>query len=275
MKLLPLFLLLTLQSFAARVDTILVHSTSMNKEVKCLIIQPTVAAGSNTTPRYPALYLLHGWAGNHAQWIKTAPQLQQEADQFGSLIICPDGGYDSWYFDSPLDSTVRYETFMTKELLPYIDSHYPTIPDRAHRAITGLSMGGHGALFLSIRHKELFGAAGATSGGVDLRPFPESWNIKKDLGTITEHPENWEKYSDITVADQLRNGELKIIFDCGTSDVFSAVNRQFHQKLLDKKIDHDYIERPGGHNGAYWKNSIDYQVLFFSKFFNASPGPSK
>ena len=259
-----LLLILSTASFAAQTDTILVHSTSMNKDIKCVVIQPT----HPTQPRLPVIYLLHGHGGNYAQWPATAPQLKQEADEMGILFICPDGGVDSWYFDSPIDPSVRYETFMIKELIPYIDTHYSTIPDRAHRAITGLSMGGHGALYLAIRHKDLFGAAGATSGGVDFRPFPNNWGIKKDLGTISDHKENWDNNTVINVMDSLRNGELHIIFDCGSSDFFLAVNRSLHQKLLDNKIDHDYIERPGSHNGAYWRNSIDYQLLFFWKFFN-------
>jgi len=273
--LLPLLLLLSIHTFAARVDTILVHSTAMNKDIKCVIIQPSTAKTSRHTSgsdnfRLSVIYLLHGYSGNYAQWPSTAPQLQKEADEMNILFVSPDGGYDSWYFDSPIDPSVRYETFMSKELIPYIDTHYPTIPDRTHRAITGLSMGGHGALYLAIRHKDLFGAAGATSGGVDFRPFPDNWGIKKDLGTITEHKENWDNNTVFTLADNLSNGDLKIIFDCGTSDFFLTVNRNLHQKLLDKKIDHDYIERPGGHNGQYWKNSIDYQVLFFWKYFQAA-----
>jgi S-formylglutathione hydrolase FrmB len=267
-----LLLFLSLHTFAARVDTILVHSTAMNKDIKCVIIQPSTTKTSRHTTAAPlsVIYLLHGYSGNYAQWPSTAPQLQKEADEMNILFVSPDGGYDSWYFDSPIDSSVRYETFMSKELIPYIDTHYPTIPDRTHRAITGLSMGGHGALYLAIRHKDLFGAAGATSGGVDFRPFPDNWGIKKDLGTITEHKENWDNNTVFTLADNLSNGDLKIIFDCGTSDFFLTVNRNLHQKLLDKKIDHDYIERPGGHNGQYWKNSIDYQVLFFWKYFQAA-----
>jgi len=49
-------------------------------------------------------------------------------------------------------------------------------------------MGGHGGLFLGIRHSDLFGNAGSVCGGVDIRPFPNSWDIKKSLGTIIEHP---------------------------------------------------------------------------------------
>ncbi|MBS1601474.1 MAG: esterase family protein, partial [Bacteroidetes bacterium] len=115
---LPLLLLAT-HAFAARVDTILVHSGAMNKDIKCVVIQPehapTTKTSTNST-RFPVVFLLHGHSGNYAQWPATAPQLKKEADDLGILFICPDGGFDSWYFDSPIDPTVRYETFMTKEL---------------------------------------------------------------------------------------------------------------------------------------------------------------
>jgi S-formylglutathione hydrolase FrmB len=262
-SLLFLLLLLMATGCAGQHDTIRVHSPSMKKDVKCVVIRPVGKAG----PRFPVVYLLHGFSGDYADWLGFAPQLQWEADEFGILFVCPDGGYGSWWLDSPVDSSIRYETFVTKELVPYIDGHYPTVADRRHRAITGLSMGGHGGLYLGIRHKDLFGAAGSTSGGVDFRPFPEKWDLKKDLGDSACCWVNWEKNTVMYAVDALSNGEMALIFDCGTSDFFLTVNRNLHQKLLDKKIDHDYTERPGGHNPDYWKNSIDYQVLFFLKFF--------
>ena len=63
--------------------------------------------------------------------------------------------------------------FISSELVKYIDEHYKTIADRKGRAITGLSMGGHGAMWNAIRHKDMFGASGSTSGGMDIRPFPK------------------------------------------------------------------------------------------------------
>jgi enterochelin esterase-like enzyme len=69
------------------------------------------------------------------------------------------------------------------------------------------------------------------------------------------------------MVDLLLKDEISIIFDCGTEDFFLDVNRRFHKKLLDLKINHDYTERPGDHNSDYWKNSIDYQLLFFKKYF--------
>lgn len=266
MKLLLPLLLLTTRVLAGQTDTILVHSAAMNKDIKCVVIIPDQRAGA----RWPCLYLLHGYGGNYAQWPSVAPQLKRDADSLGILFICPDGGYDSWYFDSPIDPSIRYETFVTKELIAYIDSHYPTLADRAHRAITGLSMGGHGALYLAMHHKDLFGAAGATSGGVDFRPFPNNWGIKKDLGEEASNQAVWDAHTVMAAADSLQNGDLKIIFDCGVNDFFLTVNRALHQKLLEKKIDHDYTERPGRHAGAYWHNSIDYQVLFFNKYFSGN-----
>ena len=154
------------------------------------------------------------------------------ADTYGVIIVMPDGGFDSWYYDSPVEPTYRYETFVARELVEYIDSHYRTKAEPSARAIAGLSMGGHGALYLAIRHQNVFGAAGSLSGGVDIRPFPDNWNIAKRLGTLAEHPDNWERNTVINMIDQINPDSLKIIFDCGTEDFFYEVNcapaRQAH-----------------------------------------------
>ena len=62
---------------------------------------------------------------------------------------------------------------------------------------------------------------------------------------------------------------MAIIFDCGLDDFFLEVNRSLHKKLMELKIEHDYIERPGAHNKDYWGSSIDYQLLYFKKYFNS------
>ena len=61
---------------------------------------------------------------------------------------------------------------------------------------------------------------------------------------------------------------LSIIIDCGKDDFFYQVNENLHNEMLQKNIIHDYIVRPGGHTQQYWNNAIDYQMQFFSKFFN-------
>lgn len=250
---------------AATVDTAIIYSASMHKNVKCVVIMPE--RYQTDTTHLPVLYLLHGWSGKYSDWVLNDADLLYEVDRNGFIVVCPDGDYDSWYFNSPLDTAMKYETNVALEIPAYIDAHYRTIASRNARAITGLSMGGHGALYLAIKHKNIFGAAGSMSGGVDFRPFPDNWGIKKYLGDYNTHKENWDRNVVINLVDSLQNGELKIIFDCGVNDFFIQVNRNLHQKLLDKKIDHDYTERPGEHNWYYWNNSIKYQMLFFRQFF--------
>jgi S-formylglutathione hydrolase FrmB len=199
--------------------------------------------------------------------VKTVPSIKALSTEHQFIIVCPDGGYSSWYLDSPIDSTFQYETFITKELLPYIDSHYATIPDRSERAISGLSMGGHGALYLAIRNKDLFANAGSMSGGVDLRSSTKKYDIAKRIGDIETHEAEWDNRSVINMVSSLKNKELNLIFDCGVSDFFYQINAGLHRRLMSLNIDHDYIERPGVHNWEYWTNSIKYQFMFFDQCF--------
>ena len=128
-------------------------------------------------------------------------------------------------------------------------------------------MGGHGALWLAIRHKDVFGAGGSTSGGVDIRPFPKNWEMSKQLGEYETDSALWDQHTVITQIDKITDGDLALIIDCGEKDFFLEGNKALHKVLLEKNISHDFITRPGAHNGQYWNNSIDYQILFFDKFF--------
>lgn len=269
---LPLFLLLvnfmalTTSAQAAHVDTVEIYSPSMRKNIRCLVVTPE--SYTVTGMPYPVLYLLHGWSGNYAGWLTEAPQLRQHAETYQMLIVCPDGGYDSWYIDSPVDSTVRYETHLTREVVPYIDYYYHTRGDITGRAISGLSMGGHGAMSLAIRHPDIFGAAGSMAGGLDLRMFKKNnWDLEGVLGDPSEYWQNWEDYSVVNLVSRLKKQELPLIIDCGLGDFFLEANREMHQLLLEAKYPHEYTERPGEHNRDYWGNAVDFQVVFFDKFF--------
>ena len=249
---------------AATTDTVVTHSASMNKDIKAVVILPNEYAKNN---HYPVVYLLHGYSGNYADWITKVPSVVNYADLYKMIIICPDGDYNSWYFDSPVDSTKRYETYVAAELVSWVDEHYSTLAKPSGRAITGLSMGGHGALYLAFRHQDVFGAAGSMSGGVDLQPFPASWDIAQKLGTYADHPEVWKNNSVISNTYLLQNSKLALLFDCGTEDFFYPVNMKLHQKMIDQHIPHDFISRPGAHTWDYWANAVGYQLLFMHNFF--------
>lgn len=258
-----LLYLATIALQAARVDTVLVKSPSMQKDVKVVYVVPDKAMAKVACP---VVYLLHGYGGNARSWVQLKPELLQMADEKGIIFVCPDGK-NSWYWDSPQDPAYRYETFISSELVNYTDANYATIRERKARAISGLSMGGHGALWNAIRHKDVFGAAGSMSGGVDIRPFPKNWEMSKQLGEMAGNEAVWEAHTVVNQLDKIANGDLALIIDCGEADFFIDVNKDLHRRLLERKIDHDFITRPGGHTGAYWNNSIDYHILFFDKFF--------
>jgi S-formylglutathione hydrolase FrmB len=252
---------------AAIVDTIQVYSQSMQKNIRAVIVTPD---NYTSAKELPVVYLLHGYSGNHLDWITKAKGFEKAADQYNLIIVCPDGGYGSWYWNSPVDPKSQYETFVSDELVKAIDAKYKTIKDRTGRAITGLSMGGHGALYLAIRHQDVFGAAGSMSGGVDIRPFPNNWDMAKQLGTYGEQPERWEKNTVINMLNLLTPNSLAIIIDCGTDDFFFKVNENLHQQLLYRNIPHDFISRPGAHTWPYWTNAVKYQLLFMRNYFDSA-----
>lgn len=264
-RLLALFFILQAQvTLAATVDTVNTYSQAMKKTIKAVVIKP---AGYDGSKALPVVYLLHGYGGNYTDWVKKVDAVQQQADQFNMLIVCPDGGVGSWYWDSPADPSFRYETYVSKELVSWIDEHYKTIRDRKGRGITGLSMGGHGALYLAIRHQDVFGAAGSMSGGVDIRPFPNNWDMAKRLGTYAQEPARWESHTVINQLHLLTSKSLALMIDCGTEDFFYKVNVNLHEQLLYRNIPHDFVTRPGAHNWNYWSNAVLYQMLFMHEFF--------
>lgn len=263
-----LFLLLCLLCVhvaAQKVDTVAITSPSMNIQLKNIVILPA-GYQSSEAKEYPVIYLLHGYGGNFKTWLDIKPNLPQIASEKGVIIVCPDGK-NSWYWDSPKDPSVKFETYVAKELVSYVDSHYKTRKTSKGRAISGLSMGGHGGLWLGFRHPGTFGACGSMSGGVDIRPFPNNWEMSKSLGTYKENPDVWEKHTVINQLHLIQPNTQAIIIDCGTEDFFYQVNEELHRQMLQRNIKHDYITRPGVHNGEYWNNAIEYQILYFSKFF--------
>ncbi len=266
-NLLAVLLLLCASAKCANVDTVSIYSNGMHNAYKCVVITPQKHKGEKGQ-RWPVVYLLHGYGGWYANWILRVPELTSYADQYRMIIVCPDGATNSWYVDSPMDSSIRYETYIAREVPAYIDAHYPTIANRTARAITGLSMGGHGGLMLGLRHADFFGACGSMSGAVELESITRKYELMKRLGDTITHAANWKAVSVMDMVEHYPSDTLAMIIDCGNDDIFITVNRALHAKLLQLKIPHDYIERPGKHEWPYWKNAVAYQLLFFRRYFD-------
>lgn len=250
-----------------KIEIITTRSQVMNKDIMASVIIPGSYEDQISTS---VLYLLHGFAGDHTSLPTSIPSLQSLADKYGYIIVCPNGG-KSWYIDSPIDQSTKYETYITKELVAEIDNKYNTIKDRKGRAIAGSSMGGHGAMYLALRNQNLFGAVGSICGGVDFRSFPNKWELSKILGNKNQYPENWENYTVINMTSLLTPTSLDIIFDCGTEDpYFKEANEQLHKKLTDLSIPHKYITQFGMHDYFYIGKAIEWQTDFFYNYFTKS-----
>lgn len=135
LKLVFLFLFINLiNPVAAQIDTLMVVSKSMNKSIPNIVIIPD----NYTTQKedFSVLYLLHGANDNYTDRTSKVPQIQEYANTYNMIIVCPDGGDNSWYFDSPIDKKFNYETYISEELVSAVDEKYRTSKTRNSRAIT-------------------------------------------------------------------------------------------------------------------------------------------
>jgi len=269
-----LFLVPTIQ--AAKVDTLEIASRVMQKNIRAAVVLP--ASYKKVKKPFPVLYLLHGGTGNYRDWLSKTPDktlLHRLADQYNLIIVTPDGGPTSYYFDSPLDKTSQYETFIAKELLEKIEGTYRTVRERKGRIIAGLSMGGHGAIYIATKHPDLYCAAGSMSGVMNINTatwkvpaeFAQSraQNFARLLGPPQDSLNPYLAYTAVGMTDQIKASGLKLVFDCGVDDFLIEPNRDLHRRLQANQTPHDYTERPGGHTWEYWQNALPYQILFFNK----------
>jgi len=270
-----LFLFFTILSFAAKVDTLEIPSAAMDKTYKAAVLLPDSYAKSKTN--YPVMYLLHGAYGHFRDWLKQTQDkkvLHLLADQYNIIIVMPEGENFSFYLDSPVNKGSQFETYITKEVIQKIDKTYRTIAEKSGRAITGLSMGGHGAMYLSAKHPELFCAAGSMSGALDMGNIrnPESAErvnklLENVYGTTPASDEELASHAIVNMIATIKKNKLPLIIDIGVDDFLIESNREFHRRMVYSKIPHDYTERPGAHTWEYWANSVPYHVLFFSRIF--------
>ncbi|PZX53122.1 S-formylglutathione hydrolase FrmB [Algoriphagus ratkowskyi] len=273
-----LILLVFLPSFVfaqSKVDTIEVFSQAMNKTLKATVTTPSSYDGSK---QFATLYLLHGGSGAFSDWHQkvTEPGLvNRMAEQYNLIIVTPGVGPSSYYFDSPVMDSVQYETYITAELIPHVDQAYKTLAKKESRAITGLSMGGHGAIMLSAKHPELFIAATSMSGvmNIDTR----IWDVPQDfsslrqmqqkamLGEDLQYDSPFSSYTAVGLVDRMKENRTALLMDCGVDDFLLETNRQMHQMLLDNGTAHEYTERPGAHTWEYWTDALPVHLLFINK----------
>src|SRR5690348_1273337 len=163
-------------SAQSRIDCNAMKSTILHDTVHYCVLLPSSydAAVAVHPPRYyPILYFLHGLGDNEQTLFKSGGwDLIQDLHDQGKikdyLIVTPEGK-GSFYINSA-DGRVRYSDFFIREFIPYIESHYSVRRERSSRAISGISMGGYGALRFAFAHPELFSAVSAQSAALIAEP---------------------------------------------------------------------------------------------------------
>lgn len=266
-------------SHAAKVDTLSIASSSMGKTINAAVVLPNSYAKGKT--KYPVMYLLHGAYGHFRDWLKSTPNkmtVKDLADQYNIIIVMPEGEKYSFYLDSPVNKESQFETHIIKEVIPTVDATYRTISEKKGRVITGLSMGGHGALYLSTRHPELFAAAGSMSGALDMGAMLQrdsADQVKKLMepvfGADSGKQELYDANAVLGMIDKIKINKMPLTIDIGVDDFLIESNREFHRRMVYEKIPHEYTERPGSHTWEYWENSLPYHVMFFLKILKANP----
>jgi S-formylglutathione hydrolase FrmB len=249
---------------AAKVQVVSIPSPCMDRSLHTTVVLPD--GYDRADKRYPVIYLLHGFGGNHQVWPRIAP-IDSFADEFEIIFVCPEGK-NSWYINSPADTTLRFETFITGELIAFIDSRYQTHANAGMRAIVGASMGGHGAITLFARHQDLYCGAGSISGIMDLTEFPEKWQLSLVFGEYRIHRAVWRKHSALHLATLLTHKGKALRFDCGNKDFALNGNRKMHARMKEFGIRHGYFEERGSHDARFVRRVARDHILFFVKRFS-------
>lgn len=231
---------------------------------------------------YPVLYLLHGYSDDETGWIqfgeanKIADKGIANGDFSSCIIVMPDGKV-SWYCNS-FDGKDPWEDMFIKEFIPFIEKKYRIRQQKEFRAIAGLSMGGNGALLLSMRNTDLFSTCVAMSAGTFTdeeilanEPYEKYFGNIYGAKTKDSVSEHWKANSPLYLLDSVDKEKLKSIrfyIDCGDDDFLYKGNSALHVKLRDLGIPHEYRVRQGGHEWSYWRTGLYDGLKYISEKFH-------
>lgn len=254
-----LFILSGFVAFAGEIEVVELKSSAIDQTVKVNILLPD-GYKQDSQKRFPVVYLLHGYGGDYTEWQRVG--VAEEAKGLPVIIVMPEGD-KSFYVNQHMTPNRRWEEYITKELVAHVDGAYRTLATREGRAISGLSMGGYGALMLGFRHPELYASAASHSGAVLVPTFEGVAEIAERLRTLfgPEGSPDRQAYDIRELSKNLpKEKRPHLYLDCGSSDFLLDSNRQLVAHLARLGIDYEYREVPGAHNFKYWKSNIRYSL---------------
>jgi S-formylglutathione hydrolase FrmB len=278
-------------SAQSRIDCGAMNSRVLKQVVHYCVYLPAgydAGAAQHPAKRYPVLYFLHGLGDNEQTLFNsggwTLLDDLRNRHKMGDFLIAAPEGRRSFYINSA-DGSVLYSDFLLQEFLPHIESKYRIRAGRAGRAISGISMGGYGALRLAFAHPELFSAVSAQSAAL-ITESPRELDAASQtgsplagvLGAVFGKPINvphWDENSPFVLAKKNAAALRKttIYFNCGQDDNygFEKGATALHLELQKENVQHEYHAYPGDHSPTYFMSHFAEVMEFHSKAFGLLP----
>lgn len=272
-------------SAQSRIDCSSLNSRILKRTVRYCVYLPSGYDGG--TRRYPLLYFLHGLGDNEQTLFNSGgwtllDDLRQQ-NKIGDFLIVAPEGRRSFYINSA-DGSVRYGDFLVQEFVPHIEHKYRVRPGRQGRAVSGISMGGYGALRLAFAHPELFSAVSAQSAALITQSpkeldaaFQSGYSLAGVLGDVFGRPINvahWNENSPFVLARRNAAGlrGLAIYFNCGEDDNygFERGAAMLHEELQKEGVKHEYHAYPGDHSFTYFMSHFEEVMEFHWRIFAAA-----
>jgi len=285
----PLCVLLLFLPFAANAQSRTDCSTLNSRILKqtlhyCVQLPADYDANGSTSRRYPVLYFLHGLDQNEQTLFSTGgwsviDDLSRQ-NKIGDFLVVAPEGKRTFYINSP-GNTLRYSDFFLQEFIPAIEKKYHVVPGRKNRAITGVSMGGYGALRFAFAHPEMFSAVSAQSAALITQTPQELSSAGRSgtplgrlMGPAFGEPINvahWNENSVFVLAKKNQTGlrNQAIYFNCGDQDDFGFEDgaAALHKQLQSEGVKHEYHPYPGDHSLTYFLSHMGEVMEFHSRAF--------
>jgi putative tributyrin esterase len=272
-----LFLLATVNAVAAsRVQCGTMKSKYVPGRIGyCAMLPPSYDA--NPGKRFPVLYFLHGLGGDQSflasSGASSAIEEAWDEKRLGQFVIITPQGENSFYINSR-DGHILYEDFFVREFVPQMERRFRLLHDREGRAISGVSMGGYGALRFAFKYPRMFVSVSAHMPAL-LEELPHGSSeagLAAFLGSAFGSPLNerfWKENTPFVFARSAGLQGLKIYFDCGEQDNyrFDAGTRQMDRLLTARHVAHEAHVYPGGHNWQFVEQHLEDSLLFHSRAF--------
>lgn len=218
---------------------------------------------------YPVVYLLHGYGGEDTDWVRygdaayITDRLIADNTIPPLILVMPDAA-DSWYVNSP--DYGRYEDAVI-DLIEHIDTSYRTVPERASRAIGGLSMGGYGAARLAIKYPEMFAAASVMSGAVFEKVPPDLTTLFSEVfGAPVDTTLYRESLPSTLLNSWDANTEQPAFYlTVGDDDTVTPyrLSTALQRALQEAGAETQLRVTDGMHAWPVWKDALDDTLKFF------------